>query len=136
MTSTFPYIFVERTDFGDLYSPFIPVRIFDLSQHVSVDVMMLTDSGADYTMLPRFVATYLGISFELDCVKSETKGVGGVEEVYFVKQKMKFGFGKLTVQAPVAFFNHNRNPGLIGRLGFMDQFKVVFNRHKVEFIDK
>ena len=44
---------------------------------------MIVDTGADYTLLPRFLAPVLGIDLNKDCQKLKTSGVGGEERVFF-----------------------------------------------------
>lgn len=44
---------------------------------------MIVDTGADYTLLPRFMAEKLGINLEKDCKDFTTFGVGGGRKSLF-----------------------------------------------------
>ena len=94
---------------------------------------MIVDTGADYTLLPRFMADKLGIDLENDCKVFTTYGVGGGERVYFLpKIKVKLGEWERTI--PVGFLERNEVPPLLGRHLFLETFESLFSsNHTVSF---
>lgn len=95
---------------------------------------MVVDTGADFTILPRYLAEDLHISLERDCVKDETFGVGGEQAIYLYKQKIKAKIGDVEKDIPLAFFDNNEVPALLGRLGFLETFDTEFlKEHWVVF---
>lgn len=87
---------------------------------------MTVDTGADFTILPRYLADELGISLEEDCLKNQTFGVGGERVIYLCKPKIKAKIGPHERQIPLAFFDSNEIPALMGRLGFLETFDTSF----------
>jgi len=112
-----------------------PVARVDFWSNLSgnwVEILMLVDSGADYSLLPKFYAQNLGIDLKKDCKKFNTSGIGGEEQVYLLeKQKVKLGAWQLKV--PVGFLERDNIPPLLGRQEFLERFKVTFFRHKTYF---
>ncbi len=136
MDVKFAYENVGEGSFGIIYRPLAKVTF--TSPHVakSVDVWMVVDTGADYTILPRLFSDKLRISLEKDCIKDVTLGVGGSQTVYFLKSKIKARIGALERIVPIAFFDSNETPALLGRLGFLETFSAEFLKtHAVVFKD-
>lgn len=96
-------------------------------------ITMVVDSGADYTLLPKFLAPSLGISLFKDCRLIATRGVGGESSVYLLKRKIKVKLGGYERTIPVGFLDNNRVPPLLGRQEFLETFKVVFEKFQVSF---
>lgn len=95
-------------------------------------VTMLIDTGADYTLLPYFMAHPLGINLISDCKVIHTKGVGGTSKVYLFKRKIKVKIRELRRQIPVGFLADDIPP-LLGRQEFFETFKVVFEKFTTTF---
>ena len=96
-------------------------------------ISMIVDTGADYTLLPKFLALNLGISLVKDCKKLQTNGVGGSETVFFCKEKVLVRLGEWERKIPLGFLNNDFIPPLLGRHQFFDTFKVVFNNRRLTF---
>lgn len=95
---------------------------------------MVVDSGADQSILPKSIALGLNISLEKDCVKDVTVGVGGTKNIYFMKNKIQATIGSFERMVPIAFVEGDDIPPLLGRLGFMEIFDVLFSKkHRVIF---
>lgn len=95
---------------------------------------MVVDTGADFTILPAYLSKDLGISFEQDCVKDTTVGIGGEQSIYLCKSKIKARIGPFERDVPIAFFDTNEVPALLGRLGFLETFDTTFLKtHVVVF---
>ena len=94
--------------------------------------MTVVDTGADYTLSPRHMADSLGVDLKKDCQKFETTGVGGSETVYLLRSwKVKLGTWEKNI--PVGFLDSDTVPPLLGRQDFLEDLKVVFEKHEVSF---
>jgi len=95
---------------------------------------MVVDTGADYTIVPQHISKKLRISLERECYKDITFGVGGNQVIYFLKNKITAKIGNLERKIPLAFFDNNEVPALLGRLGFLETFDTEFLKsHTVVF---
>ena len=126
MAVRFPYENAGHGIFGKIFRPIAKVTLQSPSADTSVDIWMVVDTGADYTILPRHFSQKLRISLERDCVKDITFGVGGEQTVYFCRKKIKARIGTLDRHIPLAFLDSNEVPALLGRLGFLETFDAEF----------
>lgn len=124
VTRIFEYI--HHGNFGHILRPIAKVTFKSPHVDKSVDVWMIVDTGADYTILPRHFSEKLRISLERECFKDITFGVGGEQTIYFYKNKIKARIGNLERNVPIAFFDSNEVPALLGRLGFLETFDTEF----------
>ena len=86
MAVKFPFEDQGKSVFGQILRPIAKVTLKSPSVDKFVDVWMVIDTGADYTILPRHFSEKLRISLENDCFKDTTFGVGGEQTVYFFKK--------------------------------------------------
>ena len=93
---------------------------------------MIADTGADYTVLPRYYSVDLGIDLNKDCLKKQTLGVGGNELIYFLKKKAKIKISNIQLNIPLGFLNSDNIPPLLGREECLNVFKVIFANFKTE----
>ena len=136
MDIKFPFEYGGESFFGKVYRPVANVSLKSFKNNVWVDTWMVVDSGADFTILPRYQAEDLGISLEHDCIKDVTAGVGGEQTIYLCKKKVKSKIRNLEREIPLAFFDSNEVPALLGRLGFLETFDTQFLKsHVVVFKD-
>lgn len=125
-----------KSVFGPIYRPVAKVTFLSPKVPISVDVWMVVDTGADYSILPRHMSNKLRISFAKDCMKDETYGVGGNQTIYFCRTKLTATIGGIKRNVPVAFFDNDEVPPLLGRLGFLETFDTEFlKKHVVVFKD-
>jgi len=97
---------------------------------------MIVDTGADYTLLPRYLAKDLNVDLEKDCKVFPTQGIGGTENVYYLP-KIKVKLGRWKRNIPIGFLERNEIPPLMGRHLFFETFKVLFSsKHTVSFSEK
>lgn len=97
---------------------------------------MIVDTGADYSLLPRYMAGKLGINLEKDCKIFNTYGVGGQERVYFLP-KIRVKLGNWERIIPIGFLERNEIPPLMGRHQFFETFETHFStKHFVSFSTK
>lgn len=134
MDVKFKYEDIGKDRFGHILRPVAKVTLKSPRVDKRVDVWMIVDTGADYTILPRHFAEKLRVSFEDDCFKEMTLGVGGEQIVYFMKNKIIAWIGSMQRSIPLAFLDSNEVPALLGRLGFLETFDTKFLKtHTVVF---
>lgn len=136
MDVEFPFENVGKSFFGAIYRPVAKVSLKSLRNTIWTEAWMVVDTGADFTILPRYLAEDLHISLERDCVKDETFGVGGEQAIYLCKQKIKAKIGNIERDVPLAFFDSNEVPALLGRLGFLETFDTEFLKSHVVVFKK
>ena len=136
MAGKFPFEDNGKRKFGHIFRPIAKVTLKSPTTDILVDIWMIVDTGADYTILPRHFSEKLRISLERDCIKDITFGVGGEQTVYFCKNKIKAKIGNLERNVPLAFLDSNEIPALLGRLGFLETFNTEFLKtHVLVFKD-
>lgn len=118
--------------FGVVSRPYVPVNFWLKKLSIWTEIMMIVDSGADYTLLPKFYAEKLGISLHRDTSRFSTSGVGGAAGVYMLKGKQTVNLFGWERKVPLGFLDDNDVPPLLGRQGFMDTFSVCFRRQVTE----
>ena len=121
--------------FGKIFRPIAKVSFKSPSkENYWSDVWMIVDTGADFTILPKYVSNDLGVSLESDCFLDSTSGVGGEQKIYMLKKKINIKIDKLEREIPLAFFDSDEVPPLLGRLGFLETFNTTFFKtHKLTF---
>jgi len=126
MDVKFPFEDAGKGAFGHIFRPVAKVTLKSPKSDQLVDIWMVVDTGADYTILPRHFSEKLRISLEHDCIKDVTSGVGGEQTVYFYKGRIKAKIGSLERDIPLAFLDSNEVPALLGRLEFLETFDSEF----------
>lgn len=121
---------------GKIHRPVAQVFFWSKIDEKWVEIWMIVDTGADYTLLPRFMANDLGVNLEKECKIFTTYGVGGGERVYFLP-KMKVKLSRWERIIPVGFLERNEIPPLMGRHLFLETFETLFSsNHTVSFSTK
>lgn len=134
MDVKFAYEFGGDSYFGKIYRPVAKVAFKSQIHDVWSNIWMVVDTGADFSILPRYVSADLGISLETDCILGNTVGVGGEQRIYLYKEKIETKIGELSRSVPLAFFDSDEVPPLLGRLGFLETFDTSFLKsHHVIF---
>ncbi|OGX06481.1 MAG: hypothetical protein A3G87_07740 [Omnitrophica bacterium RIFCSPLOWO2_12_FULL_50_11] len=132
MRIVYPFEPVPSRIFGRLYRPIAAIHFWSLRLREWQEVFAVVDTGADYTLLPRFYADDLGIDIKKKCRRMKAKGIGGTADV-FLYSKMKVSFlGKL-LTVPVGFSAQNDIPPLLGRHKFLERFKITLDRRRISF---
>lgn len=128
----FPFQRRRSAIFGQVYRPIVKVSFWSNKIAQWIEIIMIVDTGADYTLLPRFYSRDLGIDLKKQCIPYSTAGIGGIEKVYiFKKAKVKLGNWERII--PIGFLNRDNIPPLLGRQGFLETFKVSFYKHITYF---
>ena len=136
MKISFPF---ERTDSSILGTVWRPVAEVYFKRKLSEKwraVWMIVDTGADYTLLPRFMAEKLEVDVERECQIFSTAGIGGSEKVYFLPE-IVVELGGLKRTVPVGFLDRNEVPPLLGRHLFLETLETCFSsNHITHFSDE
>ena len=131
-TLRFPFDKSPSEILGYVYRPIAKVHFWSRKINGWVEVIMIVDTGADYTLLPRFYATDLGIDLKKECKAHWTGGIGGREKVYLFR-KAKVRLGKWERIVPIGFLDRDDIPPLLGRQGFLETFNVTLVNHSTSF---
>lgn len=136
MAVKFSFENAGKSFFGTIYRPIAQISFKALRKNIWTDTWLIVDTGADFTILPGYLTEDLHISLEKDCVKSTTSGVGGEQTIYLCKTKIKAKVGSIERDVPLAFFDSNEVPALLGRIGFLETFDTEFLKtHMLVFKD-
>ena len=133
MSVSFPFKEESSSIFGKVHRPIAEVFFKHAKKEVWQPVIMIIDTGADYTMLPLFLTEPLGIDLKHDCRIIETQGVGGKSKVFLTNNKIKVRIGRSERKIPLGFLSHDYIPPLLGRQEFFETFKVTFKKFRTTF---
>lgn len=129
---SFPFSFIGKTYLGEIYRPYAIVSVYSKLRNKWQPLEMVIDTGADYTLLPKIYSVILGINLNKDCKREQTIGIGGSETVYQYKNlPIKIGNWQNNISA--GFLDRNDIPSLLGRLGCLEDFHLVFQNKKSIF---
>lgn len=133
MALTFNFEKLFSPILGTIYRPVAQVFLFAQDRNRWYETWMLIDTGADYSLLPKYFSDRLGIHLKKQCKLFRTTGIGGEEKVYFLN-KLRVKIGSWERDIPVGFLDKDDIPPLLGRHLFFETFETVFNRnHTVVF---
>lgn len=114
--------------FGHIFRPVAQVFLYSERKKKWYETWMIVDTGADYTILPRYFSSRLKIDLKHDCAMFRTAGIGGTERVYLLK-RMKVRLGSWERIVPVGFLDRDDIPPLLGRHLFFETFEAHFSSH-------
>ena len=134
MSISFPFKEEESPIFGKIHRPIAQVSFKHKKEKIWRLFSLIVDTGADYTLLPQFLSTALGVDLANDCQTVITQGVGGTSKVYLLKNKIEVKIGELHRKIPLGFLDSDYIPPLLGRQEFFETFKVIFEKFQVTFI--
>jgi len=128
MAIIFRYKHVKRKDGFLRKAPFIPIFLRDRNDKL-YEFTGLIDSGADFTLIPKDLADFLGLKLG----KGETTaGIGGSAKVRNSKMNLtiKNQRERYNLEIPVLILmeNYADVPILLGRNGFFDNFHINFRQ--------
>ena len=128
----FPFEESHSDIFGKIHRPVAQVQFW--SDHLNnwLNVTLIVDTGADYTILPRFYAHYLGVNLKKECELHRTSGIGGMESVHLFRDaRIRLGAWERII--PVGFISHSNVPPLLGRQSCIETFKLTLQKKTVRF---
>lgn len=123
MALTFQFEKSSSPILGIIHRPVTRVLFYSKRKADWYETWMIVDSGADYTLLPRYFSYRLGIDLKKDCQSFKTSGIGGEEKVYFLR-RIKAKLGVWEREIPVGFLDRDEIPPLLGRHLFLETFEV------------
>jgi len=133
MALTFPFEKKPSSIFKEVFRPVVQVFLYSEVKKIWYEIWMIVDTGADYTLLPKYFAERLKIDLKKECQLFKTAGIGGEEKVY-LKENLKVKIGNWERVVPVGFLDKENIPPLLGRQGFLETFEVLFSsNHTVNF---
>lgn len=136
MDVKFDFEYEGKIYFGKVFRPIAKVSLQSPRFSTWSQTWMVIDTGADFTILPRYLAKDLGVILEEDCFFDTSRGIGGEQTIYLCKNRINAKVGSITRQIPLGFFGNDEVPPLLGRLGFLETFDVEFLKsHAVVFKD-
>ena len=112
--------------------PYLKVRLFNGAKHQ--DVLALVDSGADACLFHSSIADELGIDTR-SSLRTDFGGIaaGEVVEAYVHNVEVQVeGFAE-RVTIEVCFADSDAIGGLLGGIGFFDNYKVTLEKYKGRF---
>lgn len=133
MAVVFPFEEQKTSIFGVIKRPVADVNFWSITLKRWVPVRMVVDTGADYTLLPKWIVGKLGVDLSRDCRKYKTAGVGGEENVFLLKGEWRAKIGEWEESVVLGFIGDSNVPPLLGRLKFMEKFKVTFDNFRTLF---
>jgi len=131
----FPYIQQESKIFGKILRPLIPIEIFSALSNdwISIDEV-LADTGADVTILPRFIGEML-VEDITTGEYIEIRGITPSSALVAFLHQMKARISDKEFKLPIAIADSNTVPSIFGRVTGLDRFEVNFsNGEKVKFL--
>ncbi|MDQ3008959.1 MAG: retropepsin-like domain-containing protein [bacterium] len=129
---TFEFEKTSSDLFSEIYRPLATVKLWSESSKSWKKVTMIVDTGADYTIIPRYIATWVGIDEDKKAQKYTNLGLGGEETVYFLPD-VKVKIGPFERQVPIGIINSTKVPPLLGRQLMLNDFEVLLKQHTVTF---
>lgn len=129
MEVRFPYEERFSPLFGKVKRPVAYVQFWSSKDGRFLEYVLLVDTGADYTLLPRHVSFEIGVNFKKDCKVLLTRGVGGAERVYFMTKGIRAKIGTVEKNIPVGFLEREDIPPLLGRESCLNNFTVCFSNN-------
>lgn len=133
MNIAFPFKEEESPILGKIRRPIAEVQFQSLKNNIWQSIEMIVDSGADYTLLPRFLSQQLEVDLNKETNRIKTKGIGGIQSVFLLRRKMKVKLGLFERWIMVGFANDDFLPPLLGRHTFFETFKVIFEKFTTTF---
>jgi gag-polyprotein putative aspartyl protease len=110
---------------GGSVRPALPIVIH--SAHSRLAVRALVDSGADYSILPKSYANYLGVDLS-ECVEQPCTSAGGTGTVLVHPVPLEAEIQALDVRfAMRSAFSEQASTILLGREDFFKQFRVTID---------
>lgn len=133
MTIAFDFRREPSSIFGTVHRPVAQISFKSLQENRWLDIWLIVDTGADYTILPHYLAEVLGVDLKQDGAVHQTSGIGGSQEICLVP-KVRVRLGSWGRRIPVGFLARDSAPPLMGRQRFLETFDVRFSKdHRVFF---
>lgn len=121
-----------RGIFGEIFYPGLEVEVLLLHPTGYQPFEFILDSGADCTIVPRYMATLTGIKLPRRA-NAHMTGVSGKPNACF-KGKLNMRLQGQEFEVRCLFTYSNRTPFLLGRVDFFSIFQVSFDGNSCDII--
>ncbi len=112
-----------RNPLGIVADPTIPVEVLTKSGYRFFDFLL--DTGADCTMLPKFMAQIIGINLST-CKRTKSYGIEGKGVTVHIG-KIGIKIGKYPLKVKCLFSKEETTPFILGRMGIFSKFNIIFD---------
>ena len=115
-----------------LTRPYLKIRLFSGANYK--DVLALVDSGADSCLFHASIANELGVNMRAG-LRAEFGGIvaGHIVEAFIHRVDLQVeGFAE-RIGLDVAFAESDAIGGLLGGLGFLDNYRVILEKYRGRF---
>lgn len=131
MSIRIPYT-KKQTIFGEVSNPLIVIQV--LTQQGYQRFIFLIDSGADCTMVPRYMARLVGINLgsQPDTLIRGVEATRRGLRAYKGELKVRLGGEEFSLRCLIT--ESDNTPLVLGRLDFFSKFNVTFDSTKEEVI--
>lgn len=129
----FPFQREKSSLFGTVYRPVAQVQFWSFRRRLWDTIALIVDSGADYTLFPRYFSRFLGVDLKRDCEQHLTSGIGGTERISLFRE-MPVKIGRWQNKIPVGFLAHDDVPPLLGRQDCLEKVGLVLHKRRTIFI--
>jgi len=119
-------VFPYRQDAKKHFFPIIPLRVHH--SNITIDSAALVDSGATVSVFKKEVAQQLGVKIEKG-IEIYLGGVGGHIKGYIHRLRMQIA-GKEFLCPIVFSHEYFVSFNLLGREGFFNKFRIIFEEKK------
>jgi len=118
-----PYQQTLYKHFGNALNPQVKLEVKTTTGYKNLE--FLIDSGAVVSALPKIAALDLGANLD-NLPRITIEGFAG-QKTFAYRGEFVLKIGKGEVVLPVVFSENPQASNILGRIGFFDQFNVVFN---------
>jgi len=118
-----PYQQTLYKHFGNALNPQVQLQVKTVTGYKNLE--FLIDSGAVVSALPKIAALDLGADLD-NLPRITIEGFAG-QKTFAYRGEFVIKIGRDEVVLPVVFSENPQASNILGRIGFFDQFNVVFN---------
>lgn len=116
-----------RTPLGTVADPTIPIEVLTTSGYRIYDFLL--DTGADCTLVPKFMAQLTGVDLST-CKRTHSFGIEGKGVVVYIGI-IDIKIAKYHLKIKCLFSEEETTPFILGRMGIFSKFNIFFdNKHK------
>ncbi|MFQ5531510.1 MAG: hypothetical protein ACE5ES_02745 [Candidatus Nanoarchaeia archaeon] len=134
MSFSLKYRSIKLESGKTLHRPLVPLTIIGRKERLNVFATL--DSGSDLSIIPKEIAEVLDVEYTGD---NEVSGISGKTiktkegriRIIFGKSREKYSF-IIPILIPI---ERENAPIILGRVGFFNQFKIIFleSEKRIEF---
>lgn len=120
---TIPYQQTLYKHFGNAINPQVKIPVKTISGYKNIE--FLIDSGAVVSALPKTMAGELGVNLS-ELPRITIEGFAG-QKTFAYRGELVIMIGNEEVVIPVVFSENPQANNILGRIGFFDQFNIMFD---------